>query len=157
VIFGPPFSQWFGPVMVSFHHKYLYNLNGKVVLYICIGETDQNGAFMGEIHFDVANLFIIHRAIPILLHDTEDGPTKRRQLLVLTCLRPYTCEFHHVNVRQGNCLFMIKVHWSSYLTPSVWRMAALPKIVEEIVSGVLVVLKFFHFMWSLLMEVVSMY
>jgi hypothetical protein len=35
-------------------------------------------------------------------------------------------------------------------------MAALPKIVEEIVSGV-VVLEFFHFMWALLMEVVSMF
>jgi hypothetical protein len=34
-------------------------------------------------------------------------------------------------------------------------MAALPKIVEEIVSGVLVVFEFFHFMWALLMEVVS--
>jgi hypothetical protein len=33
-------------------------------------------------------------------------------------------------------------------------MAALPKIVEEIVSGVLVVFEFFHFMWALLMEVV---
>jgi hypothetical protein len=39
-------------------------------------------------------------------------------------------------------------------------MAALPKIVEEIVSGVLVVFKFFHFMWALLtwlMDVVSMF
>jgi hypothetical protein len=45
-------------------------------------------------------------------------------------------------------------------------MAALPKIVEEIVSGVLVVFEFlgvlvvfefFHFMWALLMEVVSMF
>jgi hypothetical protein len=39
-------------------------------------------------------------------------------------------------------------------------MAALPKIVkivEEIVSGVVVVFKFFHFMWALLMEVVSMF
>jgi hypothetical protein len=36
------------------------------------GETDQNGAFVGEINFDVANLFIVHRAIPIILHDTED-------------------------------------------------------------------------------------
>jgi hypothetical protein len=35
-------------------------------------------------------------------------------------------------------------------------MAALPKIVEEIVSGVLVVFEFFHF-WALLMEVVSMF
>jgi hypothetical protein len=43
---------------------------------ICSGETDQNGAFMGEIHFDVANLFIVHRDIPIMLHDVEDGPTK---------------------------------------------------------------------------------
>jgi hypothetical protein len=34
---------------------------------ICIGETDQNGAFVGEIHFDVVNLFIVHRAIPIML------------------------------------------------------------------------------------------
>jgi hypothetical protein len=34
-------------------------------------------------------------------------------------------------------------------------MAALPKIVEEIVSGVLVVFEFFHFMLALLMEVVS--
>jgi hypothetical protein len=34
-------------------------------------------------------------------------------------------------------------------------MAALPKIVEEIVSGVLVDFKFFHFMWALLMEVCS--
>jgi hypothetical protein len=34
-------------------------------------------------------------------------------------------------------------------------MAALPKIVEEIGSGVfLVVFEFFHFMWALLMEVV---
>jgi hypothetical protein len=32
----------------------------------------------------------------------------------------------------------------------------LPKIVEEIVSGVLVDFEFFHFMWALLMEVVSM-
>jgi hypothetical protein len=30
-------------------------------------------------------------------------------------------------------------------------MAALPKIVEEIVSGVLVVFEVFHFMWALLM------
>jgi hypothetical protein len=36
-------------------------------------------------------------------------------------------------------------------------MVALPKIVEEIVSGVLVVFEFFHFMWALLMEVVSMF
>jgi hypothetical protein len=36
-------------------------------------------------------------------------------------------------------------------------MAALPKIVEEIVSGVLVVFEIFHFMWALLMEVVSMF
>jgi hypothetical protein len=36
--------------------------------------------------------------------------------------------------------------------PSVWRMAALPKIVEEIVSGVLVAFEFYHFMWALLME-----
>jgi hypothetical protein len=38
-------------------------------------------------------------------------------------------------------------------------MAALPKIVEEIASGVLVVFEFFHFMimWALLMEVVSMF
>jgi hypothetical protein len=35
-------------------------------------------------------------------------------------------------------------------------MAALPKIVEEIVSGVLVVFEFFHFMRALLMEVVDM-
>jgi hypothetical protein len=33
-------------------------------------------------------------------------------------------------------------------------MAVLPKIVEEIVSGVLMVFEFFHFMWALLMEVV---
>jgi hypothetical protein len=33
----------------------------------------------------------------------------------------------------------------------------LPKIVEEIASGVLVVFEFFHFMWALLMEVVSMF
>jgi hypothetical protein len=33
--------------MVSFHHKYLDNLYGKVVFYIYIGETDQNGAFVG--------------------------------------------------------------------------------------------------------------
>jgi hypothetical protein len=33
-------------------------------------------------------------------------------------------------------------------------MAALPMIVDEIVSGVLVVFEFFHFMWALLMEVV---
>jgi hypothetical protein len=32
-------------------------------------------------------------------------------------------------------------------------MAALPKIVEEIVSGVLVVFELFHFMWALMMEV----
>jgi hypothetical protein len=44
-----------------------------------------------------------------------------------------------------------------FLTPSVWRMATLPKIVEEIVSGVFVVFEFFHFMWALLMEVVSMF
>jgi hypothetical protein len=31
-------------------------------------------------------------------------------------------------------------------------MAALPKIVEEIVSGVLMVFELFHFMWALLME-----
>jgi hypothetical protein len=36
-------------------------------------------------------------------------------------------------------------------------MAALPMIAEEIVSEVLVVFKFFHFMWALLMEVVSMF
>jgi hypothetical protein len=42
---------------------------------ICIGENDQNGAFVGEINFDVANLFIEHRAIPIMLHVAEDGPT----------------------------------------------------------------------------------
>jgi hypothetical protein len=35
-------------------------------------------------------------------------------------------------------------------------MATLPTIVEEIVSGVLVVLEFFFFMWALLMEVASM-
>jgi hypothetical protein len=35
-------------------------------------------------------------------------------------------------------------------------MAALPKIVEEIVSGVLVVFEFFYFLLALLMEVVSM-
>jgi hypothetical protein len=35
-------------------------------------------------------------------------------------------------------------------------MAALPMIVEEIVSGVLVVFDFVHFMWALLMEVLSM-
>jgi hypothetical protein len=34
-------------------------------------------------------------------------------------------------------------------------MAALPKIVKEIALGVLVVFEFFHFMWALLMEVVS--
>jgi hypothetical protein len=34
-------------------------------------------------------------------------------------------------------------------------LAPLPKIVEEIVSGVLVVFELFHFMWALLMEVVS--
>jgi hypothetical protein len=34
-------------------------------------------------------------------------------------------------------------------------MAALPMIAEEIVSEVLVVFEFFHFMWALLMEVVS--
>jgi hypothetical protein len=32
-------------------------------------------------------------------------------------------------------------------------MAALPMIAEEIVSVVLVVFEFFHFMWALLMEV----
>jgi hypothetical protein len=74
--------------MVSFHHKYLDNVYGKVV---CIGETDQNGAFVGKINFDVANL--VHRAIPIMLHDTEDGSTKRRQLLVLT----YVLGLTHVN------------------------------------------------------------
>jgi hypothetical protein len=48
-------------------------------------------------------------------------------------------------------------HWSSYLMPSVWRMAALPKIVEEIVSGVLLFFEFYRFfVWALLMEVVSM-
>jgi hypothetical protein len=31
-------------------------------------------------------------------------------------------------------------------------MAALPKIVEEIVSGVLVVFEFFHFMWPLIAD-----
>jgi hypothetical protein len=36
-------------------------------------------------------------------------------------------------------------------------MAALPMIAEEIVSEVLVVFEFFHFMWALLMEVVSMF
>jgi hypothetical protein len=36
-------------------------------------------------------------------------------------------------------------------------MAALPKIVEVIVSGVLVVFDFFLLMWALLMEVVSMF
>jgi hypothetical protein len=36
-------------------------------------------------------------------------------------------------------------------------MAALPKTVEEIVSGVLVGFEFSHFMWALLMEVVSMF
>jgi hypothetical protein len=49
------------------------------------------------------------------------------------------------------------LHWSAYLTPSVWRMAALPMIAEEIVSEVLVVFEFFHFMLALLMEVVSMF
>jgi hypothetical protein len=39
-----------------------------------------------------------------------------------------------------------KGHWISYLTLSVWKMAALPKIVEDIFSGVLVVFEFFHFM-----------
>jgi hypothetical protein len=34
-------------------------------------------------------------------------------------------------------------------------MAALQMIAEEIVSEVLVVLEFFHFMWALLMEVVG--
>jgi hypothetical protein len=33
----------------------------------------------------------------------------------------------------------------------------LPMIVEEIVAGVLVVFESFHFMWALLMEVVSMF
>jgi hypothetical protein len=36
-------------------------------------------------------------------------------------------------------------------------MAALLQIVEEIVSGVLVIFKFVHLMWALLMEVVSMF
>jgi hypothetical protein len=36
-------------------------------------------------------------------------------------------------------------------------MAALPMIAEEIVSEVLVVFEFFHFMWALLMEVLSMF
>jgi hypothetical protein len=36
-------------------------------------------------------------------------------------------------------------------------MATLPKVVKEIVSGVLAVFEFFHFMWALLMEVVSMF
>jgi hypothetical protein len=36
-------------------------------------------------------------------------------------------------------------------------MAALSKIVEEIVLGVLMVSEFFHFMWALLMEVVTMF
>jgi hypothetical protein len=36
-------------------------------------------------------------------------------------------------------------------------MAALPMIAEEIVSEGLVVFEFFHFMWALLMEVVSMF
>jgi hypothetical protein len=36
-------------------------------------------------------------------------------------------------------------------------LAALPMIAEEIVSEVLVVFEFFHFMWALLMEVVSMF
>jgi hypothetical protein len=52
---------------------------------------------------------------------------------------------------------MMSGHWSAYLTPSVWRMAALPMIAEEIVSEALVVFEFFHFMWALLMEVVSMF
>jgi hypothetical protein len=43
--------------MVSFHHKYLDNLYGKVVFYICSGETVQNGAFVGEINYVVANLY----------------------------------------------------------------------------------------------------
>jgi hypothetical protein len=43
------------------------------------------------------------------------------------------------------------------LTLSVWRIAALPMIAEEIVSEVLVVFEFFHFMWALLMGVVSMF
>jgi hypothetical protein len=45
------------------------------------------------------------------------------------------------------------------MTPSVWhvwRMRALPKILEEIVSELQMILKFFCFMWMLLMEVVSM-
>jgi hypothetical protein len=36
-------------------------------------------------------------------------------------------------------------------------MVALPMIAEEIVLEVLVVFEFFHFMWALLMEVVSMF
>jgi hypothetical protein len=36
-------------------------------------------------------------------------------------------------------------------------MATLPKVVEEIVLGVLVVFGFFYFMLALLMEVVSMF
>jgi hypothetical protein len=38
-----------------------------------------------------------------------------------------------------------KAHWISYLTPSVWRLAALTKIVEEIVSDVGGFLRIFPF------------
>jgi hypothetical protein len=36
-------------------------------------------------------------------------------------------------------------------------MAPLPKIVEEIVSGELVVFEFIHFMWALLMDVIGIF
>jgi hypothetical protein len=38
------------------------------------------------------------------------------------------------------------------MTPSIWRMGALPKIPEEIVSELQMVFEFFRFMWLFLME-----
>jgi acyl-coenzyme A synthetase/AMP-(fatty) acid ligase len=43
------------------------------------------------------------------------------------------------------------------LVLSVWRMGALPKIHEEIVSELQMAYEFFRFKWVLLMEVVSMF
>jgi hypothetical protein len=76
VIFCPSYSQWFGPVMVSFHHKCSDNLFGKVVvfyiLYNVLEKLTRMLHLWGEIHFDVANLLIVHRDIPIML------PRRRR-------------------------------------------------------------------------------
>jgi hypothetical protein len=43
------------------------------------------------------------------------------------------------------------------MTPNVWRMGTLPKMNEKIVSEVLMVFEFFHFMWVFLMEVINVF